>query len=113
NHRIRAAVHQLVHQQVRDSLADILIRAKDRSYAALHRRVVEVHDRHSLLLLGRQRRGSDGQGGNHEAHSLHLLTSIFYTLPQFARNSTISKALQYHQYWSIVLYESAHINQSL
>src|SRR5207244_1565861 len=54
DHGKGAVGDQLIHQQVGDALADVLIGAEHRRDAALHRRVVEVHYRYaSLFSLGR------------------------------------------------------------
>ena len=50
DHRIHAVGNQAIHQHVRDSLADILIRAEQLRDACSHRRIVEIHHRHALLL---------------------------------------------------------------
>ena len=54
---VGAVVDQLVHQDVGDAFADVLVGPEERGDAALHGGVVEVHDGDALLLrLG-------GQGG--------------------------------------------------
>src|ERR1039458_4391701 len=74
DHGVYAIVHQLIHQDVGNALADILIGAEHRGNAALHRGVIEVHHRDALFLLCRRRgnqrqekyEGGNPGGGPHE-----------------------------------------------
>ena len=56
--RILARLHQLFHQQIGDTLPDVLIRAEDRGNATLDRSVIKIQHRNRFFGVGgeRQRR---------------------------------------------------------
>src|ERR1039457_5921856 len=79
---VDAVVHQLVHQDVGNAFADILIGSENRGNVALHGGVVEVHDRDTLSLLrrsGGDQRHEQCDSGN-SSHRPHVPTIGQFTV---------------------------------
>jgi len=56
-HRIRAVLHQICDQQIRNSFADVHIASKNRSRICHDRGVIEIQNGHALLSRSRRLRG--------------------------------------------------------
>jgi len=76
NDAVLAVLQQLGNEQVRDSLAHVLIRPPDGLYFVSHGPVIKIHYSHALFLLGE---GACSQHKNHRGY------------PQNSRHSSLAE----------------------